>query len=158
MNDELVDVEKLAESISHWNGLDSLRDILTDAYCLCVRQPMHIAEELGEEELNPARAAVALSSLGKKAIEKMASWVTEAQSFLSADERFLDPDDLELVSQLLIFAQRLGPRSRRDLLHFLKGANEGERSYMLLEARGASSEAVFRSRIGKYTKGEFGIE
>lgn len=83
---------------------------------------------------------------------------TEEGEYSPALYGVLDEDDVAVIEEMVTFVQKVGRRSTRQLLAFLRAANDGDWAYLLVQSKNRESEIRTRERISESSRSEFGIE
>ncbi len=69
----------------------------------------------------------------------------------------LEANDMMVIEEMVTFSQHCGPKSIRQLLQFLRSANDGDWSVCMLQAQGKSVEIRMRYNMSNETLAEFGL-
>lgn len=70
----------------------------------------------------------------------------------------LEANDMMVIEEMVIFSQHCGAKSVRQLLQFLRSANDGDWSVCMLQAQGRSVEIRMRYDMSDETLAEFGLK
>lgn len=165
--DELIPVEEIARTIGVIGHLDTIEGLVHTADRIHTNFPKQVRDglvcgdcnEVGLDAHSSAKVSIALAQLSPKVRHELICMIEEVRRYISEDEENseIDSDTLQLIGEMLTFSQSLGSRSRRNLLHALRSANENDHGFALIEMRGRDSEVATARRVCESTKKDFGL-
>jgi hypothetical protein len=164
--DELIPVESVARVIDVLGNLDTIGGLIQTADRIHASFPRAVRDNLvcgdcredGLDSHSSAKVSIALAQLSPEVRREIARMVEDVRRFISEDEESAEIDEncLQLISELLTFAQGVGSRSVRYMLDFFRSANEGDFGYLLVQS-GIKNEIRSARRVSERTREEFGL-
>lgn len=167
-------VIRSAYVMSHINKFVDMLDWADRIYAGFPKEVKECLDEIQDEEpgasfneTTKGRLAISFATLPlttraniRTAFQEVAQfvgvWLDDGESE-SALYGILNPDDIAVIEEMLIFVQRLGSRSTRHLLQFLRAVNSGEWSFCLIQGKGKDSEVRTKYRVSGAVEQEFEI-
>lgn len=109
------------------------------------------------------RMALDMSKFPRRTLDVMHDDLLTVRNFISfsggSDSPCtVDAIDMRVIEGLLLFIQKLGTKSVRQLCQFLEGANEGDRGYLMIASQGRDSEIRMRHNAPQGTREYFDLE
>lgn len=172
---DLSGVVRAAYIIGH---LQKLLDVLDEADKIHAGFPKELKEQLacetcGHDTNLSARAkgklSLAFAQLGPDVRNTVREMMEQSCQYVGvwtgdSDDMddlslfgMLDENDMKVIEEMIGFVQKVGSKSVRHLLTFLESANEGEHSYLLIEAHNRQSEIRHRYNVTQESLDEFGL-
>lgn len=167
----VVDVSSVIRSAYILSHIKKMLEIIDEAETIYASFPRTLKDQIscdtcGEDEDLQGRAkgeiALAIAQLSPQVRQQVRRMMEETQLFASnpSETHFygmLDEQDVMLIEEMVVFVQKVGRRSSRQLLSFLRGASEGERGYLLIESHGRQSEIRHAHYMTAVARAEFDL-
>ena len=169
---DLSDVVRASYIMAH---LSKLKDVITEADTIAANFPKVLREQLECESCShdttlntmaKGKLALAFAQLSPDIRHAVRVMLEETEQYVGVwmeDDTTLygqlDTNDVAVVEEMVAFVQKIGSRSTRNLLNFLRAVNnDDEQAYLLMKGHGRSSEVRMRHRVSPETLTEFEIQ
>lgn len=173
---DLTGVVRASYIMAH---LKKFIDIIDEADSIYANFPKVLKEQLGcdncghDVNLN-ARAkgklALAFAQVGPDVRGAVKVMLEETQQYVGvwmpgSDDTpdgslygMMDDNDIAVIEEMVAFVQKVGSRSTRHLLNFLRAINDDEHAFMLIKGAGRQSEVRMRHGVNDQTLSDFELK
>jgi hypothetical protein len=173
----LADLAGVVRPALIFGHLDKFIDVMDEADRIFAGLPKETREELECRECGQdtnlsvrakAQLAMSFAQLGpdvrtnvRTMLEQVRQYVCNWTGEESPEDGdlygLLDTNDMKVIEEMIGFVQKVGTKSVRHLLTFLESSNEGEPSFLLIQAANRQSEIRHRYDVSPVVKDQFGL-
>lgn len=158
-----IDVEKLAHEAYIFRKIDAVLEMLDLSERIYKSLPLSVRTGIENndsvENEVAQRIAFVFSQFNPQVRSDMHDFFADIKQVITClvdgeeishtygREDVLNDNDKQLIENMVVFAQFVGSKSVRQLLNFLEACNNDEWGYLLIKAKGRSSEVRHRYSI-----------
>lgn len=161
-----VDVAKAVQAESHLEHFLRAVEYAKEFKATLPKRTREVLEDCAGhsqefDEATVQRMALDLSKYPSHILEAMQCSLIGVRSYITVEDEDapcgIDEMDLKVIEGMLLFIQRLGRKSVRQLCQFLESANEGDYGYLVIASKGRESEIRTRPYLAAAVKAELDL-